>query len=440
MKRRVLGMALVVFASATMARADWTAYNDCIGVSDTATMTDNTAANASKYYRGQSGLLKDFATGTSVSASVTVNTTGNTQGPGGGAPSAFAAGTDAASIFSGKVDLTNGVIYYGDSGWTVDLVFTGLNSTSQYALATTFDRGRSDYTDRWSVVSIQDADAYTYASSAGTWKVSDSAVSIQSYNTANGYVAKWTGIKAGADGDFTIRFTQAANTPGVQIPVGATQNDRLGYGPGAFMLQEIGGIERVNIAQNHFKEVAAGATDWTPGTGNTELGFKTSNATQQGAGETKTIGAYSSSSSPDRYRVRGYMADLTFDPVDVTEFKDVKVSFDVLRRDNFEGEDYLRAIATNGTDSIDLVRLEAEAIQNTLTTADQWYTFSADIPDSWDTVVLKISASDNASGSAEILDFDNIRFVGTQVPEPGTLAMLAGVAVVGLFLARRRCK
>ena len=72
------------------------------------------------------------------------------------------------------------------------------------------------------------------------WKINDSAVSISSYNTLNGYVAKWTGIQPGADGDFVIRYTYAQNTPGIEIPIGASEGMTgsipYGYGPGGFML------------------------------------------------------------------------------------------------------------------------------------------------------------------------------------------------------------
>jgi len=66
------------------------------------------------------------------------------------------------------------------------------------------------------------------ASSAG---VAVSAVTIEgdtstfntAYNTANGYVARWTGIQPGADGDFSIHYRAVANEA---------------YGPSVYMLAE----------------------------------------------------------------------------------------------------------------------------------------------------------------------------------------------------------
>jgi len=438
MRHLALVCAVVLLTCAGASGADWTAYNDCIG---STTGSDTTAANATRYGPGGTGVLKDFDTGWLIPASVQVVVNDMNASIGTGAAAEFAAGTDAYSMFHGNVDVTNGVIYYGSTtNWYVDLAFTGLAPAASYTLGTTFDRG--SYTDRWSKVSITGADSYTYAASAAAWKVDDSAVTILSNNTANGYVAKWTDIKAGGDGAFTVRYSLAG---AAERPGGTSQDSNKAYGPGAFMLQQFNGpplVERVTIAKNHFLEQSyvadnggIGTVNWSPGASDTELGYTTTGIVEQGA-VNHTLGPYDSGSSPHRYRVRGYAADVAFSAVDISMYNDVQVSLDVLRTDGFEAGDYFRAVLSNGTDTMDLVRLEGAAINNQ--TAGSWYTYTAAVPESWASLLVTVSASDNSSAGAEVLNFDNLVISGTVVPEPGTLVMLLGAAVLGLIAWRRR--
>jgi hypothetical protein len=244
----VLGAALLL-SVASAAQAEFTAYNDCApanaNTNQTGYVVNAVAANTTTIGMGwpsMTGQLRDFATNTLLTATVTVVNNGAVGPPssGDGPTVKLNAGTEAGDLFNSTIDTRFGVMNYGSGAWSVDLVFTNLDPAKKYTLVTTTDRGRSDgtYPNRWSVFSIQDADAYTYASSAGAWKVSDSAVSISTYNTVNGYVAKWTDIQSGSDGDFTIHTTVASNTPGVQIPVGATVDSNKAYGPAGFMLVE----------------------------------------------------------------------------------------------------------------------------------------------------------------------------------------------------------
>ena len=52
--------------------------------------------------------------------------------------------------------------------WYVDMVFSGLDPAMTYDITTTMDRGVSTNTNRWTKISISDADAFTYAASAGS--------------------------------------------------------------------------------------------------------------------------------------------------------------------------------------------------------------------------------------------------------------------------------
>jgi hypothetical protein len=247
MRRRtqaLLGLAAVATLGVS-AQAAFVAYNDC-----QSTGASNPANTTTIGYGGSgtSGVLKDFATGaaTGVNVAVVISSGVNTEGSG---PTAeFPAGSDAGKMFNGKAVNTGNVIYYASTaGWTVDLVFTGLAPGQLYNFATTLDRGDSSpapaggYPDRWTRISISDADSYTYASSAGAVKISDSTTSIQSYNTINGYMAQWTSINAGADGDFTIRFTHEPTNGALSAPypAGASQNTTRGYGPSVFALSTV---------------------------------------------------------------------------------------------------------------------------------------------------------------------------------------------------------
>ena len=77
----------------------------------------------------------------------------------------------------------------------------------------------------------------TEANAGGEWHAPGGGISIQSYNTLNGYIAKWTDINAGPDGAFTLHYAFAANTPGSDIPTGASQNAAgNAYGPSGIAL------------------------------------------------------------------------------------------------------------------------------------------------------------------------------------------------------------
>jgi hypothetical protein len=240
-------VAILLQAGWALGAPLWTAYNDC---DDSCTgqggwQPQTTAANATKWGHGNSangyatgpGQLEDWATGNPVSASVQVNAVGvGGYPPSGGSGSTADMGGDAGAMFNNKVDMKWGVTYYGSGSWYVDLLFTNLNPSKRYTMATTLDRGTATYTNRWTAIEIQDMDSATNASSVGAWQVSNTMTSIQSYNTVNGYVAQWTDINPGSDGAFKVHFIHASAS---QIPIGASTGGTYGYGPGAFMLQEV---------------------------------------------------------------------------------------------------------------------------------------------------------------------------------------------------------
>jgi hypothetical protein len=223
------GISLVAVAVclvlATGASADFVAYTR---------VEASATGNVTRLDLGESGLLKDFSSGlvTSVTAAVVDGGANGTNG--------YAmpdSGTEAYNTFNGKFTSGDFVGYGSSVGWYCDLVFTDLDASKTYEFVSTLNR--EIYDDRWTVISIVDADASTYASTSTAFKISETEVSMMALQTTSGEVARWTGIKSGADGDFTIHYTHASAGAGIDIPNGATQNSYKAYGPAGFMLVEI---------------------------------------------------------------------------------------------------------------------------------------------------------------------------------------------------------
>ncbi len=200
--------------SAGWANAQWTAYNDLIYSSTNghpALQPNVTTYNIGNNSPGPStGELKDKATGTSTGVTATLTQSGNVvwQPDATTGGSDCNSGTDARSVFDPATTASlMGTVYYGSTGWWVDVTFTGLNPTKLYTFVTTANRNDATYTDRLTKYTISGADAFTNASTAGTTIGGGGASTTfcTGYNTVNGYVARWTGINPGADGSFSVR-------------------------------------------------------------------------------------------------------------------------------------------------------------------------------------------------------------------------------------------
>jgi autotransporter-associated beta strand protein len=181
----------------------FTAYNDC-------TASAGNPANTT-LYRGQpdgSGFMKDFTTGLNTPVTLTVASAGLTYvGTGGPMPDV---GTDCYNVFNGKV-VFNNVAYYGT--W-MEARFTGLDPNKEYEFVTSVNRGNAVYTTRTTQFTISGADSATQASSTtpapGVTVNSPTQVTFcTGANQITGYVARWTQIKCGADGAFTVRTDNA---------------------------------------------------------------------------------------------------------------------------------------------------------------------------------------------------------------------------------------
>ncbi len=199
--------------------------------------------------------------------------------------------------------------------------------------------------------------------------------------------------------------------------------------------------KQVTVAHNDFYEQTAGIQlrNWTPGQNQIELGFQTTKANwttqpQDPNASSRYMGVYSSSTSPQRIRMRTVEGEIKFDFVDLTNFTDVTASIDILiKNTTYEEGDYYRAILTNGTktETIYLANVEGTAL-NALAN-EMFVHYSVDIPDTWDSAQLIISSYTNSSTDLECVDFDNIYFQGVSVPEPTVLMVLC----LGVLLKRR---
>jgi hypothetical protein len=199
--------------------SEWVAFNDCVydaGLDDTATDPNGVAihyiaANVTEFGVGSgfggdtSGELLNQADGAPTGVIATLTQSGgviwqpSTGGTGG---YDTASGTDAHDTFAGIADMT-GVIYYGSSGWTVELTFTGLDPDKEYTFATSANRHNAAY-NRLTIYTLSGADTFVNASTPG---VDVLALDSVRFNTGgnydDGFVARWTGITA-ADGSFSV--------------------------------------------------------------------------------------------------------------------------------------------------------------------------------------------------------------------------------------------
>ena len=197
--------------------ADVVAFNDHISGPDTAVTTTAYAANSLSQ-----GSLVDSVTGQLLAAALETSASGVSYE---NASSAPALGTDADLVFSGAIDFGSGagesIALSGADSYTHS--FTGLTDTSIYSFTGTAIRGRTDYTNRWTLVTLVGADSFTAAHSDGAGIVTGGLAANQvalwtgaNHGSDQGFVASWTDIDPGADGEFSIVSEQyTGSTPGV---------------------------------------------------------------------------------------------------------------------------------------------------------------------------------------------------------------------------------
>ncbi|KPK54779.1 MAG: hypothetical protein AMS22_05335 [Thiotrichales bacterium SG8_50] len=250
---------VLTIALATVTRADWVAYNDLSdGNGGTAALGMNVTTHT---YLDANKALIDFDTGATLPVTITMEVVGDGDANGDVYPNNGGncdAGTDADDIFGGILDLTGG----NELDSTAEhkaIIFNGLDPGMSYTITLTSNRANSGYTDRWARVTIEGADAYTYAASAGVEKLSDASGEFcVGYNTVNGYVMKWTDISCGANGSFSIKSENA-------------DRGGKGYAMMAFKLEEfalgnaLGNAYNPSPADGALHEDTWATLGWSPG-------------------------------------------------------------------------------------------------------------------------------------------------------------------------------
>jgi FlgD Ig-like domain len=245
MRKNILSMALAVAFLLTVGAfaqtVDWKAHNDCVGPAS------GSAANVTHYsgylgggggFEDPDGYLKNYDTGADLPVYVTLEAV-NVAGSLGGMPNA---GTDAYNAFNGIVNLNESASYNSSStDWSYKVTFTGLDPNKTYEFVTTANRNSSSYAgsgtgSRWAKFSIIEAEAYTNASSSGSGVivVSQDVIKMNTgYNTVEGNVVKWTGIRSGSDGSFVV-LSQNVGSDGPGEPIKS-------YGLQGFVLTQSSG-------------------------------------------------------------------------------------------------------------------------------------------------------------------------------------------------------
>ena len=201
----------------------WVAYNDCVTTSG-----QHQGSNVTSIGLSEDGVLLDQTTGSETGVTVDISGSRVTEETSSGADTDE--GTDAYTTFYDYVDMA-GVIRYSASGWNLDVTFTNLDPSKTYTFATSTNRAGSSYTTRYTKFTILDITSATNESTDGvTISTSDLTDDTTAFctglNTTTGYVARWTGIAPGSDGDFTVRFE--SNSSSVY----------QAYGPSVFLLAE----------------------------------------------------------------------------------------------------------------------------------------------------------------------------------------------------------
>jgi len=209
MRAKILLVVCVLMAP-TLASANFVSYVDLAGMAG-----DTNQPNVVRFVKPGGGpiggttmsaAIKDYATGANTPVTLAITATDAHLDESFSVPDY--AGGDAMAEFGTIVD-NNGYIRYdaGTAGSKIDCVFTGLDPNKLYTIVLTGARGSSSYSARHSIFTISDVDAATNTSSSGAPYLGANYAEFNTgYNTTagTGYVARFSDIRPGADGDMTI--------------------------------------------------------------------------------------------------------------------------------------------------------------------------------------------------------------------------------------------
>lgn len=180
---------------------EFTAYNDTVAGPLTHSNTTLYTANGTA-----SGFLKDTTNGSPTPVVLSTAQSGVTFASSGVEPWP---GTDAANMFSGKVDFSSGAgrNIEVDGSDTYTYSFSGLDAGATYSFAGTAIRGEITYSNRWTLVTLNGADSFSIQHSNGDGIVTNGLAANEvalwsgdNGKAGQGFVVQWTGIRPGIDG------------------------------------------------------------------------------------------------------------------------------------------------------------------------------------------------------------------------------------------------
>lgn len=188
--------------------ANWTAYNDMgwLAGQISANITTNSSPTV------PSGYLINYLTGSNLPVQVGLSLVGNSDNgtifSNGFAPPS---GSDADLVFGGKVDCSS---YCAIGVGTMTMQFTGLDPAQRYSFAMYGSRGDSNYTYRWSTVTLSGVNSFSNSSSAGstitTTSLAQDTTKILAANM-DGKLFRYDIIDPGSDGAITLTIVPAGS-------------------------------------------------------------------------------------------------------------------------------------------------------------------------------------------------------------------------------------
>lgn len=187
--------------------SDWTAFNDTMW--NGANETYNNSYSTNSPTTGVNGPLMT-TNGEVLSASVSFNTASAvTLASVTVTNVALPPGTDAYNVFNGRVGHNN--VSDWASGF-VTMTLSGLNTSKQYSVVLFCSRlaDNTQYTDRWTVVTISSVDAFANNSSTAAPKSTTTTANDTTRLSAGllqGLVARYDSVRPGADGTIAFSLT-----------------------------------------------------------------------------------------------------------------------------------------------------------------------------------------------------------------------------------------
>ncbi|HUR45995.1 MAG TPA: alkaline phosphatase family protein [Candidatus Saccharimonadales bacterium] len=189
-----------------------------------------------------SGALKEFSSGASLAARVSITSSAVSSNTIQGHP--FYA-TPASIVFDGIVDLAGypfPALEMTTAAGVVTNTFSGLDPSKEYNFQGTAIRGNINYSNRWTIFEIVGAASFTSRHSAGsltTAQVGSLAASQVVLNTgdnAPGRLVWWEHIRPSAAGTFSVTSRKYSGP----VPPGFLATGSTGYALTGFRLEEAG--------------------------------------------------------------------------------------------------------------------------------------------------------------------------------------------------------